>query len=110
MNNPIIIAIIATIVTVIAFRQAGRISNRIYRGLAQLGSVLAAFAVAIMMTDSPEVGAEVGHEGRKAPAEAASEEGFLGHGNLRLRGTSVRPRARDTDRVSRARRTTRADP
>lgn len=60
MNNPIIIAVIATIVTAVAFRLAGRISSGFYRGSAQLGSVLAALAVASMMTDSPEIGAEVG--------------------------------------------------
>jgi hypothetical protein len=60
MENPMIIAAVATTITIVAYNLAGRIGNRLLRGLAQLASVFGAMAVAALMAPSPEAGSTVG--------------------------------------------------
>jgi hypothetical protein len=60
MGSPAIIAVVATIVTVVAYSLAGRIANRLLRGAAQLGSVLAGVGLAGLMASDPATAAEAG--------------------------------------------------
>ncbi len=60
MGNPLIIAVVATIVTVVAYTLAGRIPNRLLRGAAQLGSVLVGIALAGLMSADPGTAADAG--------------------------------------------------
>ncbi len=60
MKDPIVVAAIGVVVTLIAYNLAGMIGNKWLRGLGQLASVLVTVALMGLMLASPEAGVQAG--------------------------------------------------
>lgn len=60
MESPVIIAVVATVVTVGAYALSSRIPSRLLRGAAQLGSVLVGIALAGLVSADPGTAADAG--------------------------------------------------
>ena len=60
MNNPIVLAAIGCVVSIVLYHLCGGIKQKFLRGLAQVGAILVPLALVGMMARDPAVSADAG--------------------------------------------------